>query len=124
MLPVTGVFNDGLIAELYAAYQRDPGSVDESWRQFFRVAAQITADQAAPGTYDATLLRKAAGAAALASAIRAYGHLAVPIDPLGTAPPGAAELRADFHRIQESDLPQIPGSALGDASRATAADVI
>jgi len=37
-LPITSVFNDGYIAETYESYRRDPASVDESWRQFFRVA--------------------------------------------------------------------------------------
>src|SRR6266404_9680444 len=56
--PITGVFNDGYINEAYEAYRRDPASVDESWRQFFRVAEQL-AGSAASGGYDASLLRKA-----------------------------------------------------------------
>ena len=39
--PTTTVFNDGYIAETYEAYRRDPSSVDESWRQFFRTAESI-----------------------------------------------------------------------------------
>ena len=54
---------------------------------------------------DAALLRKAAGAAALVDAIRQYGHLAVQLDPLGTQPPGAAELKPEFHGITEQDWP-------------------
>ena len=88
-LPITSVFNDGYIAETYEAYRRDPASVDESWRQFFRVAEQLAGATAGRGGYDASLLRKAAGAAALLGAIQRYGHLAVQIDPLGTPPPGA-----------------------------------
>ncbi len=123
-LPVTGVFNDGLIAELYDAYRRDPASVDESWRQFFRVAQQITGGAASTGGYDASLLRKAAAAASYVAAIQQYGHLAVTLDPLGTPPPGAAELRPELHGITEADLEQIPGSALGDPTAATAAVVV
>ncbi|MGH7615739.1 MAG: 2-oxoglutarate dehydrogenase E1 component [Gemmatimonadaceae bacterium] len=123
-LSVTGVYNDGLIAELYDAYRRDPASVDESWRQFFRVAEQLTGGGAPSGGYDASLLRKAAAAASYVAAIQQYGHLAVSLDPLGTPPPGAAELRPEFHGITEADLQQIPGSALGDPSAATAADVV
>ena len=41
-LPVTSVFNDGYIAELYEQFRRDPNSVDESWRQFFRFAQQLS----------------------------------------------------------------------------------
>jgi 2-oxoglutarate dehydrogenase E1 component len=123
-LPITGVFNDGYIAEAYEAYRRDPGSVDESWRQFFRVAEQLAGTTAAPGTYDASLLRKAAGAAALLGAIQRHGHLAVQLDPLGTPPPGAAELKPEFHGITDADLQQLPASALGYDDGGTAADVV
>ena len=123
-LPITSVFNDGYIAETYEAYRRDPASVDESWRQFFRVAEQLAGATAGRGGYDASLLRKAAGAAALLGAIQRYGHLAVQIDPLGTPPPGAAELKPEFHGITEADLTQIPASALGVDDAGTAADVV
>ena len=70
-VPITSVFNDGYIAEVYEAYRRDPASVDESWRQFFRFAEQLgggtgTTTVAADPVY----LRKVAGAAALVDAIR------------------------------------------------------
>ena len=41
-LPVTGPFNDGFIAELYDQYRRDPASVEEPWRQYFRFAEQLS----------------------------------------------------------------------------------
>jgi len=121
-LPVTSVFNDGYVAEMYEHYRRDPHSVDESWRQYFRLAERL-AGGAATGPTDAALLRKAAGAASLASAIQRYGHLAVQIDPLGSPPPGAAELTPEFHGITESDLRDVPASALGGTD-GTAADVV
>src|SRR5581483_2603965 len=124
-LPVTSVFNDGYIAEQYENFRRDPASVDESWRQFFRIAQQLGG--ATPGAagqgVDASLLRKAAAASALVGAIQRYGHLAVQIDPLGSPPPGAAELKPEFHGITEADLAQIPASALG-YDQGTAADVV
>src|SRR5688500_16289918 len=129
--PITSVFNDGYIAEVYEAYRHDPASVDESWRQFFRfaeslgtIAAPATTAAAAdttPRATDSDLLRKVAGAAELVDSIRAYGHLAAEIDPLGTRPPGTPELTPEFHGITEADLALIPGSALG-ASEATAAE--
>jgi len=122
-LPITGVFNDGLIAELFESYRRDPASVDESWRQFFRVAERL-AGTAPAGGYDAELLRKAAGAGSLVGAIRTYGHLAVPLDPLGTPPPGAAELAAEFHGVTDADLEQLPASALGSDASGTARDAV
>jgi 2-oxoglutarate dehydrogenase E1 component len=120
--PTTTVFNDGYIAETYEAYRRDPSSVDESWRQFFRTAESL-AGIAGGGRADEGLLRKAAGAAALADAIRQYGHLAVQLDPLGSPPPGGPELTPEFHGITEEDLTQVPASALGYES-GTAADVV
>jgi 2-oxoglutarate dehydrogenase E1 component len=125
-LPITSVFNDGYIAETYEAYRRDPASVDESWRQFFRVAERLAAlpHDAGRGGYDASLLRKAAGAAMLVGAIQRHGHLAVQIDPLGSPPPGAPELKPEFHGLTASDLEQLPGSALGGDDTGTAADVV
>ena len=120
--PTTTVFNDGYIAETYEAYRRDPSSVDESWRQYFRTAETLTGvtDGARP---DDRLLRKAAAAASLAEAIREYGHLAVQLDPLGTPPPGAPELTSEFHGVTEDELAHVPASALGYTD-GTAADVV
>ncbi len=119
-LPITSAFNDGLIEEAYESYRRDPGSVDESWRQFFRVAERLAGRAGAPAA-DAAFLRKVAGAASLAQAIRGYGHFAARIDPLGSPPLGAAELTPEFHGIVEADLATIPGAALG-FGQPTAAD--
>ena len=67
-LPIASAFNDGYVAEAYERYRRDPSAVDESWRQFFRFAESL-AGGGATGAFDETLLRKAAGAAALALAV-------------------------------------------------------
>jgi 2-oxoglutarate dehydrogenase E1 component len=130
-LPVTSVYNDGYIAELFEAYRRDPASVDPSWVPLFRLAESLAgapAAGAAPSgeAADTGFLRKVAGAAKLQDAIREYGHLAARIDPLGSSPPGAAELTPEFHGITEADLEQVPGVVLGDrfADKPTAADVI
>src|SRR6266567_372286 len=130
--PITGVFNDGYIAEAYEAYRRDPASVDESWRQFFRFAERLggagppqaaETQSSAAGHMDPAFLRDVAAAAELVDAIRSYGHLAVPLDPLGTPPEGTPELTAEFHGLTEDHLATIPGIALG-ASSGTAADVV
>ena len=120
--PTTTVFNDAYIVERHEAYRRDPASVDESWRQFFRTAEALGGGAAAVRA-DNGLLRKVAGAGALAEAVRQYGHLAVQLDPLGTPPPGGPELTPAFHGITEADLADVPASALGYAS-GTAADVV
>ena len=87
--PITGVFNDGYISEAYEAYRRDPASVDESWRQFFRFAESLGGAPPQPrtpgetptaGQLDPAFLREIAAAAELVDAIRSYGHMAVPLD--------------------------------------------
>src|SRR5688572_10606868 len=97
-LPITGVYNDGYVGEMFERFRRDPDSVDEAWRQYFRFAEALSASAApastttaSPGASDVTFLRRVAGAAALMDAIRIYGHFAVQTDPLGSQPPGAAE---------------------------------
>src|SRR5450830_1549563 len=120
--PTTTVFNDGYIAETYEAYRRDPSSVDESWRQFFRTAESL-AGMAGGAQADDRLLRKTAAAASLVEAIREYGHLAVQLDPLGTPPPSAPELTPEFHGMKEEELADVPASALG-YTEGTAADVV
>ncbi|MFN2565175.1 MAG: 2-oxoglutarate dehydrogenase E1 component [Gemmatimonadaceae bacterium] len=132
-LPITGVFNDGYVAQQYEQFRRDPTSVDESWRQFFRFAESLGGGAAAPR--DGAFLRKVAGAATLLAAIREYGHFAAQLDPLGSPPPGAAELTPAFHGISEADLQDVPASALaaagvraeashGGEAAGTAADVV
>ena len=122
---ITSVFNDGYVAEQLEAYRRDPSSVDESWRQFFRLAEQLGGGSPSGGAaIDGTMLRAVAGAASLVASIRQYGHLAVQVDPLGSAPPGAAELTLEYHGVTEGDLARIPGDALGFEGFATAADVV
>lgn len=131
MSAITSVFNDGVFAEQFERYRRDPASVDETWRQYFRIAeslfggpsASASASQTA-GVMDTALLAKVAAAASLQQAIRMYGHYAVQLDPLGSPPPGADELHPEFHGLTDADLAQIPGAALGDDRFATAKDVI
>ncbi len=125
--PTTTIFNDAYIAEMYEAYRRDPASVDESWRQFFRTAESLAgvggAVVSVGAPADAPLLRKTAAVSALVEAIRQYGHLAVQLDPLGSPPPGGPELTPEFHGITEDDLRAVSGAALGFED-GTAADVV
>jgi 2-oxoglutarate dehydrogenase E1 component len=141
--PIASVFNDAYAAEQFEAYRRDPASVEESWRQFFRFAEQAMggmrgqapmpapaaataqdSERAAPAPADnEDVARKAAGAARYTNAIRQFGHLAVQIDPLGSPPPGAPELTPEFHGIKDADLDAISGAAIGFPHLATARDV-
>ncbi len=122
--PITSVFNDGYVAEQFEAFRRDPNSVEESWRQFFRMAESLggAAPAAAPGN-DQEFARAVAGVARYTAAIRRYGHLAVQLDPLGTPPPGAAELTLAHYGITEADLDRVSGAAIDFPHLATARDV-
>ncbi|MCA2989625.1 2-oxoglutarate dehydrogenase E1 component [Gemmatimonas sp.] len=128
MSAITSVFNDGVFAEQFERYRRDPASVDETWRQYFRIAESLFGGSAAASPANQAagvgVLAKVAAAASLQQAIRMYGHYAVQLDPLGSPPPGADELHPEFHGLTDADLAQIPGAALGDERFATAKDVI
>src|ERR1043166_5764758 len=109
-LPITNVFNDGYILEQYEAFRRDPDSVDESWRQFFRFAQSLSGS-AAPidaGAASPDRIRMFVGARTLAAAIRRLGHLDVAIDPLGSPPPGSPQLTPEAHGVTEAELEQLP----------------
>lgn len=133
---ITSVFNDGIFAEQFERYRHDPASVDETWRQYFRIAESLfgqsdgaasappSTTAAGGATYDVAFLRKVAAAASLQQAIRNYGHYAVQLDPLGTPPSGAEDLSPEYWGLTEADLQAIPGAALGDDRFATAADAI
>ena len=122
--PVSSVFNDAYVAEVFEAFRRDPASVDESWRQFFRFASQYGGGAPAGSAPDQDFARKVAGVARYTNAIRQYGHLAVQLDPLGTPPPGAAELTPEFHGIIDADLDVVSGASLGWPHLATGRDVV
>jgi 2-oxoglutarate dehydrogenase E1 component len=127
--PITSVFNDGYVLQMYEAYRSDPASVDESWRQFFRFAERLEGTASGEGAADPHFARKVAGAAMLVAAIRDYGHHAVQIDPLGSPPVGAAELAPEFHGITADDLHSVPAAAIPGLylempEGSTAADVV
>jgi 2-oxoglutarate dehydrogenase E1 component len=121
--PVSSVFNDAYVAEAYDAFRRDPASVDESWRQFFRFAAEYGGGASGAAAPDQDFARIVAGVARYTNAIRQYGHFAVQLDPLGTPPPGAAELTPAFHGITEADLEKVSGASLGFPHLATGREV-
>src|SRR5580698_8392248 len=114
--PIASVFNDAYIAEQYENFRRDPGSVDESWRQFFRLAAAFGGGSPAAGASsaqpDQDFARRVVGVSRYLNSIRRYGYLAVQLDPLGTPPPGAAELTPEHYGITDADLSLVTGAAL------------
>jgi 2-oxoglutarate dehydrogenase E1 component len=129
--------NAGYVLDLYDRYLADPASVDPETQTFF---ATFTPDApSAPGvpaaataangnqTTPAFSVAAVVGAASLTQAIREFGHLAVQLDPLGSAPHGAPELDPAFHGITEPDLQALPATAVPSPlanGAANAADAI
>jgi 2-oxoglutarate dehydrogenase E1 component len=102
--------NLGYIMELYDRYLRDPNSVDRATRAFFeKWKPDIDGMPEAIGVD----VNKIVGVVNLAQAIRAYGHLAARIDPLGSEPPGDPSLDPAYHGLTEEDLRQLPASLVG-----------
>ena len=129
--------NEAYLQDLYERYQQEPAALDTETKAFFERwgAPPVTASEngvAAPSHGNGVApppLREAinppphvvAGAVALATAIRAHGHRAARLDPLGTPPPGDAALRPESHAITEEELAGVPASVIGGplASRCT-----
>ena len=114
--------NAGYVLDLYDRYLQDPNSVDPDTRATFERVdpAEVEALAAARPRSGAPPVATAAptgpiydvsavvGAAALAQAIRDYGHLDVQLDPLGTPPHGAPELHPTFYGLTEAQLAALP----------------
>jgi 2-oxoglutarate dehydrogenase E1 component len=107
--------NAGYVVELYERYLRDPSSVDPQTRAWFATwtAPRPTPVQAPSPKVSALAADMIAGASNLARAIRAYGHLAAHLDPLGTPPPGDPSLELQTYGLTESDLARLPAHVVG-----------
>lgn len=112
--------NAAYVAEQWERYQRDPGSVASQLRDRFKrwerdPAAAPSPDGAGPAGADVGTegLTGAVAASNLAEAIRAYGHLAAQLDPLGSPPPGDPSLDPEFHGLSEADLGRLPATLIG-----------
>ncbi len=127
--------NAGYVLELYDRYVADPTTVDADTRQYFEsftptdLASAGVAVEAPPvsGALSEADVTRIAAAVGLANGIREYGHLAVQLDPLGSAPHGAPELQAEAYGITQDDLERIPASVIGGTiadGAANAADAI
>jgi 2-oxoglutarate dehydrogenase E1 component len=121
--------NAGYVLDLYDRYLENADAVGPEWQAYFQQfrptlpptngAGVATAPAA---TVAGASVETIVGAAALATAIREYGHLAARIDPLGTALPGSPDLEPATHGITESDLKGLPASVVGGPIGQTAPD--
>src|SRR4051812_33188406 len=106
--------NAGYVADLFDQYQREPASVDAETRAIFDAWRGATAPAPVPAmTADRLDVSAAAGAAALAQAIRLFGHLGASLDPLGGDSPGDPQLDAAYHGVDDDLLERLPGRAVG-----------
>ncbi len=104
--------NAGYVLELYERYLRDPNSVDSTTRAIFdKMRPDIYAGE--PAEIAPQDIDKIVGAANLAQAIRAFGHLHANIDPLGSEPPGDPSLELSTHGLSEDDLKELPSCLIG-----------
>jgi 2-oxoglutarate dehydrogenase E1 component len=102
--------NAGFVLELYDRYRQDPNAVDGAVRAYFE---RWTPPAEAPHAPPQRVCDIVMGAVALANAIRALGHLAARLDPLGSQPPGDPALDAAAHGVTEEDLRRLPASVVG-----------
>ncbi|WP_420129982.1 2-oxoglutarate dehydrogenase E1 component [Longimicrobium sp.] len=114
--------NAGYVLELYERFQRDPASVDEGWRAYFASispadlaaldaagapppAASGPAASAPGATPD---LDRLFSARELGRTIRARGHTAARLDPLGANPAPDPVLDIARYNLTEAELAQLP----------------
>jgi len=100
--------NAEVIEAAYEAWQRNPDSVDPTWRAFFQgftlgnnggtfTAAQAAGVRIVDSYKQAQVLR-------LINAYRAHGHLQSHLDPLGDPPPAHPSLALAHFHLDEADL--------------------
>ncbi|WP_239618560.1 2-oxoglutarate dehydrogenase E1 component [Cohnella mopanensis] len=117
--------NLGYIQEQYDLYLQNADSVSPQYRELFaqygappRVETGTNAQASSPdqvqarslsAATDTNLLKKAIAAGQLAWNIRAFGHLAADIDPLGLSFKASAEvIEPGTYGLTEADLKQLP----------------
>ncbi|HUE96833.1 MAG TPA: 2-oxoglutarate dehydrogenase E1 component [Longimicrobiaceae bacterium] len=106
--------NAGYVLEQYERFQQDPASVDPEWRSYFEnfrptdAVVEIEAGGDAAGVPIETIL----SAHRLAQAIRARGHTASRLDPLGSDPEADPALSPSAYGITEADLERLPSSVV------------
>src|SRR5712692_10162197 len=106
--------NAGYIAELYERYQQNPNAVDAATRAYFERHTPPLDGKVAEPTI---ATEKIVGVVELAHSIRAFGHLAARLDPLGSPPRGDPALELATHRLTADDLRQLPAQLVsGPAS--------
>jgi len=99
-------WNAEYLDEQYRQFQRDPASLPEDLRAFYRgfdLATERGGGSTAATPFDVAVQR-------LAEGYRVFGHLAAKVDPLGRPRKAAAPLSLGAYGLGESDLDRTVGS--------------
>jgi 2-oxoglutarate dehydrogenase E1 component len=105
--------NAGYVLGLYERFQSDPGSVDPAWQVYFQSFSPQEEDSVPPATTGGPggpPIEAVLNAHRLAQAIRARGHTASRVDPLGNMPPADPALEPRTYGITEAELEVLPSS--------------
>jgi 2-oxoglutarate dehydrogenase E1 component len=111
--------NAGYVLGLFERFQQDPGSVDEGWRAYFQEFGPPAEGAPAAGqtVEDRADIGAVLGAHELSIAIRARGHTAARLSPLGEAEAPDPALRPEAHGVTETKLEALPaGTVRGPAT--------
>lgn len=108
--------NAGYVLELYERYRQNPASVDPATRDMFEAwspESQLPLQQTTTFAAVPFDVSNIVAATALAHSIRARGHLAAHLDPLGGEPAGDPALLPETHGINDDILAHLPPGIIG-----------
>ncbi|MBV9773045.1 MAG: 2-oxoglutarate dehydrogenase E1 component, partial [Gemmatimonadetes bacterium] len=109
--------NAGYVLDLYERYLQDPGSLDAGWQSYFRSFTPPAAEAPAAPAAGATAagaptsgadLDAIVAAHELSEVIRARGHTAARLSPIGDPADPDPALLPETHGISEADLERLP----------------
>ncbi len=98
---LAGAYNLDVIEAAYQRWQRDPASVDDSWRLFFE---GFDLGLAKPAEPSAQAARQQIGVVRIIDAYRRLGHALAQLDPLSDPPASHPLLELSNFSLQENDL--------------------
>jgi 2-oxoglutarate dehydrogenase E1 component len=110
--------NAAYVLDLYERFRRDPASVGEDWRTFFGnfdpdQAVDVAMVSGPPAAGDpGPSIGKILAAHRLAQAIRARGHTASRLDPLGNEPEADPALDPNAYGITAAELESLPSEVV------------
>ena len=125
--------NAAYVLDLYEQYLRDPAAVDARWAAYFAELAPPSGGEpsdagaaAGPSLPEGVELAKVLAARDLARQIRARGHTAARLDPLGMNAAADPIAEPAYHGLSEADLARMPANAIygHDPASQTALDEV